>query len=68
MNKHLSLILRKTIGVILIILGLIGGLIPIPLVPFFLLIFVGLSLFGVKKETVEKVKLKKEEFIKKIFK
>jgi uncharacterized protein YqgC (DUF456 family) len=65
MSRHLFLILRKIIGLIVIILGLIGTLVPIPLVPFFLLIFVGLGIFGLKPETIKKIKLRLNEFKKK---
>ena len=65
MFRHLFLILRKIIGLIVIILGLIGTLVPIPLVPFFLLIFVGLGIFGLKPKTIKKIKLRLNEFKKK---
>lgn len=46
------------------ILGLLGTLVPIPLVPFFLLFFIGLGVYGVKKETIQewKEKFKKIKF------
>lgn len=41
---------------ILMIAGLIGTLIPIPLVPFFLLFFLGLVVYGVDKNKIKKWK------------
>lgn len=51
-------ILRKIIGIIFMIAGLIGTLIPIPLVPFFLLFFIGLGIYGVDKKKIENLKNK----------
>ena len=56
MNKKIFIIFKKIFGVILIILGIVGALIPIPLVPFFVLAIIGLGLLGVKPEFVEKIK------------
>lgn len=39
-------IIKTVGGITLIILGAIGTLIPIPLVPFFLLIILGLEMLG----------------------
>ena len=50
MHKHLFGLLRKTLGVILIIAGIISGFIPI--VQGWLLILAGLLLLGVKKKTI----------------
>jgi uncharacterized membrane protein YbaN (DUF454 family) len=60
-------IFRIVFGTIVLIIGSIGWLIPIPLVPFFLLFFVGLHMLhldlklvrllkklGLKTDTVEK--------------
>lgn len=47
-------IIRIIIGIIFIIAGLIGTLIPIPLVPFFLLIVVGLGFLGISKDRIKK--------------
>lgn len=44
------------------IAGLIGTLIPIPLVPFFLLFLIGMGIYGIDKEKINKIKRK---FIKK---
>lgn len=64
MHQHLLTVLRKITGVIFILLGVIGGFVPIPVVPFFLLAVFGLGLVGVKPETINKVKL----WINKLFK
>ncbi|MES2223445.1 MAG: hypothetical protein V4469_00770 [Patescibacteria group bacterium] len=47
---------KKIAGVILIFFGLFGALIPIPLVPFFLLSIAGLKLVGIKKDELDKIK------------
>jgi hypothetical protein len=56
MKQHIFLILKKVIGSILIVLGIIGAFIPIPLVPFFLLAVLGLGLIGVNPKTINKIK------------
>ena len=61
MQRHIFLVFKKVIGSILIVLGIIGAFIPIPLVPFFLLAIVGLGFIGVKPETIHKIKLRIKE-------
>lgn len=61
MQRHILLVFKKVIGIILILLGIIGAFIPIPLVPFFLLAIVGLGLIGVKPEIIHKIKLRIKE-------
>jgi hypothetical protein len=62
-HRHILDISKKILGVILIILGVIGAFIPIPLVPFFILAIIGLGLLGVKPEFIEKMKRRVREFI-----
>ena len=52
MHKHIFSLLRKIIGVILILAGIISGFIPI--IQGWILIVAGLLLLGVKKETLKK--------------
>lgn len=56
--KNVFNVVRKIIGIIFMIAGLLGALIPIPLVPFFLLFFVGLGIYGIEKDKIEKLKNK----------
>ena len=63
--KYLFSILKKFLGFTLIILGILGSLIPIPLIPFFLLTLSGLALIGLKPETVNKIRKRMNEFSKK---
>lgn len=46
-------ILRYTLGVLLIIAGLLGTLIPIPFVPFFLIAVLGFYVLG-KEDWIKK--------------
>ncbi|NCS99274.1 hypothetical protein GW764_03755 [Candidatus Parcubacteria bacterium] len=65
--KFLNRLIRKTIGWVILIIGAFGWVIPIPLVPFFLLFFIGLHILeydlkfikllgrlGIKTDKVEK--------------
>jgi len=56
MHRHLFSVLRKIIGSVLIVLGVVGAFIPIPIVPFFLLIFIGLAMLGIKHPWIDKMK------------
>jgi uncharacterized protein YqgC (DUF456 family) len=47
---------RVVIGLLLIVSGFIGMFIPIPVVPFFLLIFAGLAIMGVRQPWIDKAK------------
>jgi uncharacterized membrane protein YbaN (DUF454 family) len=49
---------RKLAGYILIVLGLLGSLIPIPFVPFFLLALVGINMVGDTHPRLKKLKEK----------
>ena len=64
MRKHIFSLLRKILGVILIIAGIISGFIPI--VQGWLLILAGLLLLGVKKETIRGWVVKVKNWFKKI--
>ena len=55
--------LKITLGVILIIIGIISG--PIPIVQGWIFIVFGLLLIGVKKETIKKWVGKAKKWIKK---
>ena len=52
MYKQTFVLLKKILGVILIIIGIIGLFLPI--IQGALLIIAGLLLFGVKRKTIEK--------------
>lgn len=56
MRRHLILGLRKITGIILIVFGIVGAFIPVPIVPFFLLIFIGLAMLGIKHPWINKMK------------
>lgn len=58
MHQHLYSVLKKITGSILIVLGIVGAFIPIPVVPFFLLVFVGLAMLGIKHPWIDKMKEK----------
>jgi uncharacterized protein YqgC (DUF456 family) len=49
-------IFKKIVGVIFMVLGVVGAFVPIPIVPFFLLFFIGLGIYGVDKEKIQKLK------------
>jgi len=53
---------RKTFGVALVVIGVIG--IVLPILPGWILIFIGLSLLGVEIYYVEKIKSYAKEKIK----
>jgi uncharacterized protein YqgC (DUF456 family) len=54
--KDVIKIIRKILGVILMVIGAIGFLIPLPFVPFFLLFFLGMAIYGVEaKKTFRKI-------------
>lgn len=63
--KNVFNVVRKIVGIMFMIAGLIGTLIPIPLVPFFLLFFIGLGIYGIEKEKIEKIKNKIKHLNKK---
>lgn len=56
MTKMIVKILRYIAGVLLIIIGTLLGLAPIPVIPFFLITLFGLHLLGVDTKVLEKVK------------
>jgi len=60
MHRHLFSVLRKIIGSVLIVLGVVGAFIPIPIVPLFLLIFIGLAMLGIKHPWIDKMKVRYE--------
>jgi|AntRauTorckE6833_2_1112554.scaffolds.fasta_scaffold00760_12 hypothetical protein len=75
--RIINKLMRKTAGWIILVIGAFGWLIPIPLVPFFLLFFIGIHILeydmkflellnklGIKTEKAEKY-LKKTSFSKK---
>ncbi|MFW5887233.1 MAG: hypothetical protein ACOCUH_00365 [Bacteriovoracia bacterium] len=65
--RFLNRLIRKTIGWIVLIIGAFGWIIPIPLVPFFLLFFVGLHIleYDLKfLELLERFGIKTEKFKK----
>jgi len=53
---------RKTFGVALVVIGVIG--IVLPILPGWILIFIGLSLLGIEIYYVEKIKSYAKEKIK----
>ena len=56
MKNKIYKIIRKIIGIVFMMAGILGALIPIPLVPFFLLFFIGLGIYGVDKAKIEQLK------------
>ena len=57
-------ILKKTIGIILIIIGVISGFIPI--IQGWIFILAGLALLGIKKEHIKKFIKKLKNWFKKL--
>jgi len=55
-------LVRKTFGVALVVIGVIG--IVLPILPGWILIFIGLSLLGIEIYYVEKIKSYAKEKIK----
>jgi uncharacterized protein YqgC (DUF456 family) len=51
----------RVVGVCLIVVGFVGMFVPIPIVPFFLLIFVGLTVMGAKELWIDKARAWLEE-------
>jgi uncharacterized membrane protein YbaN (DUF454 family) len=47
---------KKLVGAILVVLGVVGMFVPIPVVPFFLLAFVGLSMMGITHPYIDRLK------------
>ena len=65
MYKYALNILKKTLGVTLIIIGVISGFIPI--VQGWIFVVAGLLLLGVKKETMKEWANKAKRWFKKKF-
>ena len=64
MYKYTFDLLKKILGVILIIIGVISGFIPI--IQGWIFILAGLLLLGVKKETIKKWANKAKRWFKKL--
>lgn len=56
MHDHAKKVARKVAGVLCIIGGVLGAFVPIPLVPFFILIFIGLALLDVQHPLIDKAR------------
>ena len=64
MYRYLFDLLKKIIGIALIIIGVISGFIPI--IQGWLFIVAGLLLLGVKKEAIKKLANKAKKWFKKL--